>query len=345
MAKTALITGITGQDGAYLTALLLEKNYRVFGAYRRSSSVNFWRLEELGVLNHPHLKLVEYDLTDASSSIRLLDKTKPDEIYNLAAQSFVGVSFEEPITTANITGLGALHLLEAIRIVNPKIRFYQASTSEMFGKVQAIPQNEKTPFYPRSPYGVAKLFAHWMTINYRESYNIFASSGILFNHESPLRGREFVTRKISDAACRIKLGKESCLYLGNLDAKRDWGFAKEYVLGMWQMLQTEKPDTFVLSTGQTHTVRHFVELAFAALDMPLVWEGKNENEIGKNQKNGNIVVRVSKEFYRPAEVDLLIGDSSHAKNVLGWQAQTALQDLAQMMVQADLKRVEKGFSF
>ena len=345
MAKTALITGITGQDGAYLTALLLEKNYRVFGAYRRNSSVNFWRLEELGVLNHPHLKLVEYDLTDASSSIRLLDKTKPDEIYNLAAQSFVGVSFEEPITTANITGLGALHLLEAIRIVNPKIRFYQASTSEMFGKVQAIPQNEKTPFYPRSPYGVAKLFAHWMTINYRESYNIFASSGILFNHESPLRGREFVTRKISDAACRIKLGKESCLYLGNLDAKRDWGFAKEYVLGMWQMLQTEKPDTFVLSTGQTHTVRHFVELAFTALDMPLVWEGQNENEIGKNQKNGNIVVRVSKEFYRPAEVDLLIGDSSHAKNVLGWQAQTALQDLAQMMVQADLKRVEKGFSF
>lgn len=345
MAKTALITGITGQDGAYLTALLLEKNYRVFGTYRRSSSVNFWRLEELGVLNHPHLKLVEYDLTDASSSIRLLDKTKPDEIYNLAAQSFVGVSFEEPITTANITGLGALHLLEAIRIVNPKIRFYQASTSEMFGKVQAIPQNEKTPFYPRSPYGVAKLFAHWMTINYRESYNIFASSGILFNHESPLRGREFVTRKISDAACRIHLGKESCLYLGNLDAKRDWGFAKEYVLGMWQMLQTEKPDTFVLSTGQTHTVRHFVELAFAALDMPLVWEGQNENEIGKNQKNGNIVVRVSKEFYRPAEVDLLIGDSSHAKNVLGWQAQTALQDLAQMMVQADLKRVEKGFSF
>ena len=345
MEKTALITGITGQDGAYLTEFLLEKSYHVFGAYRRTSSVNFWRLEELGILNHPNLTLAEYDLTDFSNTIRLLEKSQPDEIYNLAAQSFVGVSFEEPMTTANITGLGALNLLEAIRIVNPKIRFYQASTSEMFGKVQAIPQNEKTPFYPRSPYGVAKLFAHWTTINYRESYNIFAASGILFNHESPLRGREFVTRKITDSVARIFYKKQNVLELGNLNAQRDWGFAKEYVQGMWQILQTESPDTFVLATHQTQSVRHFVELAFAAIDVPLFWEGKNENEIGKNKKTGEVLVKVNPQFYRPAEVELLIGDYSHAKNVLGWSPKTTLEELTQMMVQADLKRVEKGFSF
>ncbi|MGH8129214.1 MAG: GDP-mannose 4,6-dehydratase, partial [Gammaproteobacteria bacterium] len=262
--KTALITGITGQDGAYLTRLLLDKGYKVYGAYRRTSSVNFWRMQELGIAAHPNLELVEYDLTDPGCSLRLIQKIQPDEIYNLAAQSFVGVSFEQPITTAEITGLGALHLLEAIRTVKPDTRFYQASTSEMFGKVQAVPQNEHTMFWPRSPYGVAKLFAHWTTVNYRESFGIFGASGILFNHESPLRGREFVTRKITDAVARIKLGQQEVLELGNLDAKRDWGFAAEYVEGMWRMLQADRPDTYVLATGRTETVRDFAALAFKA---------------------------------------------------------------------------------
>jgi len=253
--KTALITGISGQDGAYLAQLLLEKDYVVYGTYRRTSSVNFWRIQELGIENHPALHLVEYDLTDLGSSIRLLESTGVSEVYNLAAQSFVGVSFDQPVTTAQITGVGPVHLLEAIRLVDPKIRFYQASTSEMFGKVRAIPQIETTPFYPRSPYGVAKLYAHWMTVNYRESYGIFGCSGILFNHESPLRGREFVTRKITDSVAKIKLGKLDVLELGNLDAKRDWGFAKEYVEGMWRMLQADEPDTFVLATNRTETVR------------------------------------------------------------------------------------------
>src|SRR5476651_2772068 len=272
--KSVIITGVTGQDGAYLTQLLLEKGYKVYGTYRRTSSVNFWRLEEVGVANHENLELVEHDLTDLSASIRLLQKAEPSEIYNLAAQSFVGVSFDQPLTTAEITGLGAVNLLEAIRIVNPKIRFYQASTSEMFGKVQQIPQRESTSFYPRSPYGIAKLYAHWMTINYRESYDIFASSGILFNHESPLRGLEFVTRKITDAVARIKLGKQSLLSLGNLDAKRDWGYAKDYVAGMHLMLEAKTPDTYVLATGRTETVRDFVSLAFKAVDMHITWEGK-----------------------------------------------------------------------
>lgn len=249
--KKAIITGITGQDGAYLTELLLNNNYKVFGTYRRTSTVNLWRLEELGIINHPNLLLIEYDLTDTSASIRLIQDIQPDEVYNLAAQSFVSVSFKQPITTAEITGLGALNLLEAIRIINPKIRYYQASTSEMFGKVQEIPQTETTPFYPRSPYGVAKLYAHWMTINYRESYDMFASSGILFNHESPLRGREFVTRKITDTVAKIKLGKQECLELGNMNAKRDWGFARDYVEGMWRILQADCPDTFVLATNRT----------------------------------------------------------------------------------------------
>src|SRR6476620_2469799 len=256
--KSAIITGITGQDGAYLVELLLSKGYRVYGTYRRSSSVNFWRVEELGVADHPDLHLVESDLTDLSSSIRLLEKTGVKEVYNLAAQSFVGVSFEQPLTTSQVTGLGALNLLEAISIVDPSIRFYQASTSEMFGKVQAVPQVEDTPFYPRSPYGVAKLYAHWMTVNYRESYDIFGASGILFNHESPLRGREFVTRKITDSVAKIKLGKLDVLELGNLDAKRDWGYAKEYVDGMWRILQADVPDTYVLATNRTETVRDFV---------------------------------------------------------------------------------------
>src|SRR5574343_1090694 len=276
--KRALITGITGQDGAYLAQLLLEKGYQVYGTYRRTSSVNFWRIEELGIQSHPHLSLVEYDLTDLGSSIRLLQNTAPDEIYNLAAQSFVGVSFEQPVTTAEITGIGPVNLLEAIRIVNPKIRFYQASTSEMFGKVQAIPQVETTPFYPRSPYGVAKLYAHWMTVNYRESYDIFGSSGILFNHESPLRGREFVTRKITDSVAKIKLGKLDVLELGNLDAKRDWGYAKEYVEGMWRMLQADEPDTFVLATNRTENVRDFVRMAFKGAGIEVDFKGAAENE-------------------------------------------------------------------
>ncbi len=249
--KRAVVTGVTGQDGAYLAELLLNKGYVVYGTYRRTSSVNFWRIEELGIQDHPDLHLVEYDLTDLGNSLMLMKETAPDEVYNLAAQSFVGVSFNQPDATAQITGMGALHLLEAIRLTNPGIRFYQASTSEMFGKVQAIPQVEDTPFYPRSPYGVAKLFAHWMTINYRESYDIFGCSGILFNHESPLRGREFVTRKITDGVAKIKLGKADVLELGNLGAKRDWGFAKEYVEGMWMMLQADTPDNFVLATNRT----------------------------------------------------------------------------------------------
>ncbi|PXX38785.1 GDP-mannose 4,6-dehydratase [Undibacterium pigrum] len=345
MSKKALITGITGQDGAYLAQLLLEKGYTVYGTYRRTSSVNFWRIEELGIDTHPALHLVEYDLTDLSASIRLLQTTGVTEVYNLAAQSFVGVSFEQPLTTTEITGIGALNLLEAIRIVNTEIRFYQASTSEMFGKVQAVPQIESTPFYPRSPYGVAKLYAHWMTINYRESYGIFGCSGILFNHESPLRGREFVTRKITDSVAKIKLGKLDVLELGNMDAKRDWGFAKEYVEGMWRMLQADKPDTFVLATNRTETVRDFVTMAFKAADIQLQWSGEGENETATCAKTGKLLVRVNPKFYRPAEVELLIGDPAKAKNVLGWEPKTTLEELCQMMVEADLRRNENGASF
>ncbi len=343
--KRAVITGITGQDGAYLAQLLLEKGYAVVGTYRRTSSVNFWRIEELGIQAHPNLKLVEYDLTDLGSSIRLIEQNKPDEVYNLAAQSFVGVSFEQPLATASITGLGAVNLLEAIRIVNPKTRFYQASTSEMFGKVQAIPQVEETPFYPRSPYGVAKLYAHWMTVNYRESYGIFGSSGILFNHESPLRGREFVTRKITDSVAKIVLGKLDVLELGNMDAKRDWGYAKEYVEGMWRILQADQPDTFVLATNRTETVRDFVSMAFRAVEIELEWVGKGEHEQARCARTGKLVVRVNPAFYRPTEVDLLIGDAAKAKRVLGWEAKTTLEELCQMMVQADLRRNATGFSF
>lgn len=338
--KTAIITGVTGQDGAYLTELLLEKGYKVIGAYRRTSSVNFWRLESLGVAEDPNLELVEHDLTDLGNSIRLIQATNPDEIYNLAAQSFVGVSFEQPQTTAEITGIGALNLLEAIRIVNKDIRFYQASTSELYGKVQAIPQTEDTPFYPRSPYAVAKLFAHWSVVNYRESYGMFASSGILFNHESPLRGREFVTRKITDKVARISLGDTTPLELGNIDAKRDWGFAKEYVEGMYLMLQHDTADTFVLSTNETHTVREFVELAFAAVNISIEWKGKGEQEKGHHAETGQLLVQINPKFYRPAEVELLIGDYSKAKKELGWQPQTNLKALCNMMVKSDVEKVK-----
>jgi GDPmannose 4,6-dehydratase len=345
LKKKALVTGVTGQDGAYLAALLLSKGYAVFGTYRRTSSVNLWRLEALDVVDHPDLTLVEYDLTDATATIRLVGEVEPDEIYNLAAQSFVGVSFEQPLTTAGITGMGPVHLLEAIRILNPQIRYYQASTSEMFGKVQEVPQSETTPFYPRSPYGIAKLYAHWMTVNYRESYDIFACSGILFNHESPLRGREFVTRKITDAVARITLKQQNILELGNMNAKRDWGFAGEYVEGMWRMMQAERPDNYVLATNRTETVRDFVTMAFRAVDRDIEWSGDGEQEQGRCARSGDVLVAVNPAFYRPAEVDLLIGNPNKALQELGWQATTTLEELCAMMVQADLRRVERGVSF
>lgn len=343
--KKAIITGITGQDAAYLAELLLEKGYEVYGTYRRTSSVNFWRIEELGIEKHENLHLVEYDLTDQANSVHMVMKIMPDEIYNLAAQSFVGVSFEQPLATAHITGLGCVHLLEAIRIVNSKIRFYQASTSEMFGDVQEIPQTEKTPFWPRSPYGAAKMYAHWMVVNYRESYDMFASSGILFNHESPLRGLEFVTRKITDSVAKIKLGKLEHVELGNMDAKRDWGFAKDYIEGMYLMLQADKPDTYVLATNRTETVRDFVTMAFKAIDVKLEWSGTAENEIATDKATGKVVVKVNPKFYRPAEVDLLIGNPEKAKKELGWEPKCTLEELCDMMVKADLRRNKAGFSF
>ena len=343
--KKAIVTGITGQDGAYLADWLIKQGYVVFGTYRRTSSVNFWRLEELGIQNHHSLELLEHDLTDLGASIRLLQRTEATEVYNLAAQSFVGVSFDQPVTTAQITGIGALNLLEAIRIVNPHIRFYQASTSEMFGKVQAIPQTEDTPFYPRSPYGVAKLFAHWSSVNYRESYGMFCCSGILFNHESPLRGREFVTRKITDAVAKITLGKLDCVELGNLDAKRDWGYAREYVQGMWKMLQADVADDYVLATGRTETVRDFVDLAFRAAGVTLAWRGSGVDEEGFDVQSGQTRVRINPRFYRPAEVDLLVGSAAKAKEILGWQAETDLETLCRLMVEADLRRNKQGISF
>jgi GDPmannose 4,6-dehydratase len=343
--KVAIVTGVTGQDGAYLAQLLLSKGYQVYGTYRRTSSVNFWRINELGISNHPNLSLIEYDLTDLSATIRMIEVTNVDEIYNLAAQSFVGVSFDQPLTTAEITGIGPVNILEAIRIVNPRVKFYQASTSEMFGKVQAIPQKESTPFYPRSPYGIAKLYAHWMTVNYRESYDIFASSGILFNHESPLRGLEFVTRKITDGVAKIKLGKLNHITLGNIDSKRDWGFAKDYVEGMWRMLQVDSPDTFVLATNRTVTVREFVELSFKNADINVAFVGKNQDEVAVDLATNKIVMKIDPKFYRPAEVDLLIGNPEKAKDKLGWEPATSLEELCKMMVSSDLNRNASGFSF
>lgn len=345
MSKTAIITGITGQDGAYLAELLLSKGYNVVGTFRRVVSTNFWRIEDLGIRKHPNLTLSELDLTDMGAMIRLIQSVEPDEIYNLAAQSFVGISFDQPHTTAQITGVGALYLLEAIRTINPKIKFYQASTSEMYGKVQEVPQSERTPFHPRSPYGVAKLYAHWITINYRESYDIFGTSGLLFNHESPLRGMEFVTRKITDGVAKIKNGQLDCLELGNLDAKRDWGYAKDYVDGMWRMLQVDEPDAYVLATGRTETVRDFVEMAFKAAGIELRFEGSGEHEIAVEAESNQTRVRVSSKYYRPAEVDLLIGDPSKAKAELGWEATTTLEELCEMMVAADIRRNKLGRSF
>jgi len=320
LSKKALITGITGQDGAYLSRFLLEKGYNVYGAFRRTSIINLDRLESLGIKDQ--LELIPMDLTDQGNIVRVLQKVKPDEIYNLAAQSFVAVSFEQPVTTGEITGLGTANLLEAIRAVNPEIKFYQASTSEMFGKVQTIPQNEETPFYPRSPYSVAKLYAHWMTVNYREAYGIFTCSGILFNHESPLRGLEFVTRKITHSVARIKLGLEGELRLGNMEAKRDWGYAPEFVKAMWLMLQHSKPDNYVVATGETHSVKEFVEEAFSHVGLD--WHD---------------YVVVDPSFYRPAEVELLVGDYTKAREKLGWQPKTTFRELVKLMVEADMERV------
>lgn len=345
MSKIALVTGATGQDGAYLSRYLIDLGYKVFGAYRRAASTNLWRLGELKLLDEANFSLIELDITDPVSCINAIKVAKPSEIYNLAAQSFVGASFKEPLHTSYASGIAVLNLLEAIRLSDKSIKFYQAGTSEMFGKVQAIPQNESTPFYPRSPYGVAKLYGHFMSINYRESYDIFAACGILFNHESPLRGLEFVTRKITNSAAKIALGKLDCLELGNLEAKRDWGFAKDYVEGMHAMLQAPKADTFVLASGITTTVRDFVKMSFEALDIALVFEGEGINEVARDKKTGKVVVKVNPEFFRPAEVDLLIGDASKAKEQLNWSAKTNLNELCAMMVKADLERAKNGFEF
>ena len=338
--KKAIITGITGQDGAYLSQLLLNKGYKVFGAYRRTSSQNFWRIDYLGIRDHPNLILVEHDLIDAASTIRMVSEVNPDEIYNLAAQSFVHVSFDQPLATSMITGIGVTHMLEAIRIVNKNIKFYQASTSELYGKVQEVPQKETTPFYPRSPYGVSKLYAHWMVINYRESYDMFACIGILFNHESPLRGMEFVTRKISDAVARISEGLKDYIELGNLDASRDWGYAPEFVEGMYKMLQNDNPDTFVLSTNKAHTVRQFVQYAFNCVGIDVKWEGSGISEKGINQKTGKTIVKINKDFFRLSEVDALIGDYSKAEKELAWVPQVELKKICQIMVESDLKALK-----
>ncbi len=335
--KTALITGIRGQDGAYLARLLLEKGYEVYGADRRSGDSGFWRLKELGI--ERDVKVRYMDLLELTNIMREIERIRPDEVYNLAAQSFVHVSFEQPILTADIDAMGVLRLLEALRIIRPEARFYQASTSEMFGRVQAIPQNEKTPFYPRSPYSVAKLFGHWITVNYRESYNIFACSGILFNHESPLRGLEFVTRKLTHGIAKIKYGLQDRIVVGNLDSKRDWGYAPEYVEAMWLMLQQSEPDDYVIATGETHSVREFVEYAFKYAGFDVIWHGKGLEEKGIDRKTGRVVVEVSPEFFRPAEVDILIGDASKAKERLGWSPNTRFKDLVRIMVEADLRRI------
>lgn len=356
--KKALITGITGQDGSYLTELLLEKGYEVHGVIRRSSSFNTGRIDHL--YNNPEIYgkrlFLHYgDLTDSSNLNRLLEKIQPDEIYNLGAQSHVKVSFEVPEYTAEVDAVGTLRFIDAIKETGIDTKFYQASTSELYGKVQEIPQNEKTPFYPRSPYGVAKLYAYWIIVNYREAYNIFACNGILFNHESPRRGETFVSRKITRAASRIKYGIQDKLLLGNLNAKRDWGYAPEYVEGMWRMLQLPEPDDFVLATGETHTVREFADLAFKELDMELEWEGEGANEVGRLKKDlqrpkgptlpaGSVVVAVDPKYFRPTEVDLLIGDASKAREKLGWEPKVRFEELVKIMAHADWEKVQRrGF--
>ncbi|WP_313892567.1 GDP-mannose 4,6-dehydratase [Psychrobacillus sp.] len=338
--KKALITGITGQDGAYLTKFLLEKGYKVHGLVRRVSIERYDRIQEF--LNDDRLTLHYGDMTDSANIIRLMSEIRPGEVYNLAAMSHVHVSFETPEYTANADGIGTLRLLEAIRILGleQKTRIYQASTSELYGKVQETPQSETTPFYPRSPYAAAKMYAYWITVNYREAYNIFACNGILFNHESPLRGETFVTRKITIAVANIKHSNQECLYLGNLDAKRDWGFAGDYVEAMWLMLQQEKPEDFVIATGETRTVREFVECAFNEAGIDIEWQGEGINEKGINRATGQIIVAVDPQFFRPTEVELLLGNPTKAKEKLGWERKTSFQQLVQMMVQEDLKRIK-----
>jgi GDPmannose 4,6-dehydratase len=335
--KKALITGIRGQDGAYLADLLIKKGYKVYGADRRSGDSSLWRLRELGIdakIEHIYMDLLEF-----TNIMDVIKKIKPDEVYNLAAQSFVQVSFEQPELTSMIDGIGVLKILEAIRHFSPKTKFYQASTSEMFGKVQEVPQTEKTPFYPRSPYGVAKLYAHWITVNYRESYGLYACSGILFNHESPFRGLEFITRKITNSIARIKYGLQDKIYVGNLDSKRDWGYAKEYVEGMWLILQQKKADDYVLATNETHTIRELINYSFKYIGIDIIWKGKGLNEKGIDRKSGKTLVEVSEKFYRPSEVDLLLGNPAKAKKILGWQPKTKFKELVEIMIEADLKKV------
>lgn len=342
MTRTALITGITGQDGAYLAEFLLNKGYIVHGVKRRSSSFNTERIDHL--YKDPHERNVNFfmhygDLTDSTNLIRIVQETQPDEIYNLAAQSHVQVSFETPEYTANSDAVGTLRLLEAIRILGleKKTRFYQASTSELFGKVQEMPQKETTPFYPRSPYGAAKLYAYWITKNYREAYGMFTCNGILFNHESPIRGETFVTRKITMAVAKIKKGPQGKLYLGNLDAKRDWGFAGDYVKSMWLMLQQDEPDDYVVATGKTHSVREFVELAFREIGIDIEWQGTGINEKGVNAANGDVLIEIDPRYFRPTEVDILMGDPTKAKEKLGWEAKVGFEELVKMMVEGDIR--------
>lgn len=338
--KRALVTGITGQDGSYLTELLLDKGYEVYGIMRRKSVVDY------GNVNHIKEKIhfIYADMTDVVSLLNAMNISKADEVYNLAAQSFVATSWEQPLATAEIDAIGVTNILEAIRNINPNCRFYQASTSEMFGLAQEIPQKETTPFYPRSPYGVAKLYGHWITKNYRESYNMYACSGILFNHESERRGKEFVTRKITDSVVKIKLGELDCVELGNLDAKRDWGHSQDYVYAMWLMLQQEKPDDYVISTGETRTVREFVDTAFMAADMKIDWSGTGINEIGRDHKTGKIVVKVNPQFFRPAEVDLLLGDPTKAQHNLGWKRKVTFNELVKRMVDNDYYTIKQEIS-
>ena len=337
--KTALITGISGQDGAYLSKLLLEKGYRVIGGDRRTASGSLWRLDELGVLND--IDLIDFELAELTNIQRVIEKNHIDELYNLAAQSFVKASFEMPLMTSDITGIGVVRILESIRKINPSIKFYQASSSEMFGKVVEIPQTENTPFYPRSPYAVSKLFAHCMTINYREAYNLHAVSGILFNHESPLRGEEFVTRKITIGFAKIKNGDIDCLELGNLDASRDWGFAGDYVKGMWMMLNSDIPKDYILSTGITHTIKEYIEEVSQYYGFNILWDGTDEEMVGIDTKSNKEIIKINPKYYRPTEVDMLIGNPSRAQNELGWKNEVDFKELAKMMAESDLKKYYK----
>ena len=339
--KHALITGLTGQDGSYLAELLLDKGYEVYGLMRRKSVVDYGNVDHIKDKIH----FIYADMTDQTSLIHAMTISQADEVYNLAAQSFVATSWEQPLATAEIDAIGVTNMLEAIRVVKPEAHFYQASTSEMFGLVQAIPQCETTPFYPRSPYGVAKLYGHWITKNYRESYNLFACSGILFNHESERRGKEFVTRKITNAVARIKQGVQDCVELGNLDSKRDWGHSKDYVHAMWLMLQQDTPDDYVIATNETRTVREFVDTAFACAGIEIEWSGKGVNETGTDKATGKVVVKVNPEFFRPAEVDILLGDPSKAEKTLGWKREIPFQELVSRMVKNDMELVAKEIAF